>query len=1152
MTPADRRKTLSKRLLWALVTPMALLVVVGTVLALQVVRMANDARAVDHSDQVVAAANDALKNILDQETGLRGYLVTRDPVFLEPFEHARVSEALDSLADKVSDNPPQVRRVDEMRRRYLRWIASAEPAAHDLSKFEESRLLDSMFVRKKEMDAIRESLRAFIESEHVLRHERATASAKSYDSTRFSLFALVLLASAVLGVVSRRQLAAIAETYTVAMEKEFAAKRLMEDETWVRTGQALVATSFQGDRSVAELCERGLRALAEHVGAEVGAIFTSEAGRWTRCAAFGVDGAAESSFAKGEGLVGRAALQDEVLHVTDVPRGYFKIRSGTGETDAAEVVLAPAFTDGQGFAVVELGFLRKVDAKTLDLLDRVGDSVAVAVRSAEYKGRLRDLLEESQRQGEELQAQQEELQAQQEELRVANEELEEQSNALREANARSEERQEELVTVNSRLSEQQAALVAAQERVLVKAEEAERASRTKSEFLANMSHELRTPLNSSLILAKLLADNKSGNLTAEQVRFAETIYSAGNDLLTLINDILDLSKVEAGHLEVHPGEVSVERIVRTLERTFEPLAREKKLSFSVTRDASSPRVFQSDAQRIEQVLKNLVSNAVKFTDTGSVTVRVSGDEHSVRFSVRDTGIGIAPEQHELVFEAFRQADGTSARKHGGTGLGLSISRELSVLLGGSLELESSVGKGSTFTLSLPRVFPAEILPPSPRPPRSVAAVTGASSAVAGQSTTAPERTGTARAPIAAPAFEDDRAKWDPEKRTAVVVEDDVQFARILVEVAHERGFQCMVAHDADTGFALALEYRPAAVLLDIGLPDHSGLSVLDRLKRNPTTRHVPVHVISAVDRTHASLAMGAVGFAGKPVDRDALVEVFKKLEAHGQSRTRRLLIVEDDDVQRDSMKKLLAGPDVAIVAVSTVDSALAELGKTAFDCVVTDLTLPDGSGFDLLAQLAERDGEALPPIIVYTGRALGPEEERKLRRYSSSIIVKGARSPERLLDEVSLFLHQVESELPAERQRMLREARDREAIFEGRQILVVEDDVRNVFALTNVLESKGAKVVIARNGREALETLEKSPEVALVLMDIMMPEMDGLEATRAIRKNPAWAKLPILALTAKAMKDDQERCRQAGANDYITKPLDVEMLLSLLRVWLPK
>lgn len=1151
MSPVDRTPTLTRRLFWALVTPVALLVVVGSVLAAQLFRMASDSRAVDHTDLVVASANDALKNMLDQETGLRGYLVTRDPSFLEPFEHARVPQTLDALSALVSDNPTQLHRVEEMRQSYQRWIATAEPAAHEPSKFEEARLLGSMHGRKKEMDAIRESLRDFLETERELRHARAIASAASYDSARFSLVALVLLASAVLGVVSRRQLSAIAETYTVAMAKELAAKRVVEDETWVRTGEAVVATSFQGDRSLAELAERGLSMLAQHVGADVGAFFTAEAGGLTRCASFGLAEAGTTTFAKGEGLVGRAALRDEVLHVTDVPGGYFKLRSGTGETDAVELLLAPAFTDGMGFAVVELGFLRKVDARTIELLDRAGDAIAVAVRSAEYKARLRDLLEQSQRQAEELQAQQEELQAQQEELRVANEELEEQSHALREANARSEERQEELVTVNSRLSEQQVALIAAQKRVMEKAEEAEKASRTKSEFLANMSHELRTPLNSSLILSKLLADNESGNLNPEQVRFAETIYSAGNDLLTLINDILDLSKVEAGHLEVQPGEVSIERIVRTIERTFEPMAREKKLSLVVKRDASAPRVFESDAQRIEQIVKNLVSNAVKFTDSGSVSVRVSGDEQSVRFAVKDTGIGIAREQHEMVFEAFRQADGTSARKHGGTGLGLSISRELSVLLGGSIELESAVGKGSTFSLVLPRVFPADLLP-SPSRPRSVTDASETALPVTASSRARIEPTLDVRAPIPASAVLDDRATWDPEKRTAVVVEDDVQFARILVDVAHERGFQCVVGHDAETGFALALEYRPSAVLLDIGLPDHSGLSVLDRLKRNPATRHVPVHVISAADRTHASLAMGAVGFAGKPVDRDALVEVFKKLEEHGLSRTRHLLIVEDDDVQRDSMKKLLSGPDVAIVAVSTVDSALAELGKATFDCVVTDLTLPDGSGFDLLAQLAERQGEALPPIIVYTGRALGPEEERKLRRYSSSIIVKGARSPERLLDEVSLFLHRVVSELPAERQRMLREARDREAIFEGRQILVVEDDVRNVFALTNVLESKGAKVVIARNGREALEALETSPQVALVLMDIMMPEMDGLEATRAIRKNPAWAKLPIVALTAKAMKDDQERCRQAGANDYITKPLDVEMLLSLLRVWLPK
>jgi len=1137
----DASTPLGRQLLLALLTPLALLVVLGAVLGAQVVRMTNDAGWVDHSDRVLGAANEALRHAVDQEAGLRGFLVTRDKAFLEPYHRARVTELLGQLHDLSGDNPVQQRRADEIRSRYDRWLQKAQLVVIGETHFEEATTVSSMLDRKAEMDGVREAVARFVEAENDIRHTRAIASEESNRATRISLVALLLVSAAVLGIVSRQKLASIAATYSRAIEEEVAAKKAMGDEAWVREGQAIAAAGFQGDSSLTELGERGLRALAEHVGADVGALFTLEGGTWTRRAGFGLDATSPATFGRGEGLVGRAGAKDAVLHVTEVPEGYLSVRSGTGETTVRELVLAPAFADGGSFAVLELGFLRPVHPRTLDLLERVGDAIAIAVRSAEYKAQLRETLEESQRQAEELQAQQEELQAQQEELRVANEELEEQSNALREANARGEERQEELTTMNARLSEQQATLVAVQQRVLDKAEEAERASRIKSEFLANMSHELRTPLNSSLILAKLLADNKGGNLTAEQVRFAETIYGAGNDLLGLINDILDLSKVEAGKMEVRATEVSVERLARGLERMFEPVAREKGLAFVITIDPGTQKTLETDAQRAEQILKNLLSNAIKFTDRGKVSLSVSSEGDTFRFTVRDTGIGIAKDQMDLVFEAFRQADGTSARRHGGTGLGLSISRELAALLGGTIDLTSAVGKGTTFTLVLPRVFPRgastghadapsrapEPLAPTPRPPSD--------------------------RPVAGPAaFEDDRANLDAGRRTALVVEDDVHFARILMDVAHERGFQCVVAHDAGSALTLARKIVPAAVLLDINLPDHSGLSVLDRLKHTPATRHIPVHVISAEDHGKPSLAMGAAGFHPKPVDRQQLVALFAKLE-ESASQVRRLLIIEDDDVQRESMKKLLEATSVEIVTVSTVEAALSALAATPFDCVVTDLTLPDGSGFDLLAELAaRRGGEPLPPIIVYTGRALGPEEEQRLRRYSKSIIVKGARSPERLLDEVSLFLHQVEAELPADRQAMLREARDREAIFEGRQILVVEDDVRNVFALTHVLESKGAKVVIARNGREALEVLAKTPSVALVLMDIMMPEMDGLEATREIRKNPAWERLPILALTAKAMKDDQERCRQAGANDYIAKPLDVEMLLSLLRVWLPR
>ncbi len=719
---------------------------------------------------------------------------------------------------------------------------------------------------------------------------------------------------------------------------------------------------------------------------------------------------------------------------------------------------------------------------------------------------------------------------------------------MRAAQAETEARQRELEETNARLEEQTNALQRTQRDVSEKAAEVERASRYKSEFLANMSHELRTPLNSSLILAKLLSDNKEGNLTAEQVRFAQTISLAGNDLLVLINDILDLSKIEAGKIDLNLAETSVRRMADGLGRTFEPIARDKNIAFAVLVDDDVPAAIESDGQRVEQILKNLVSNALKFTEKGEVSLRISAAGARVRFSVRDTGIGIAQDQQALIFDAFRQADGASNRKYGGTGLGLSISRDLAKLLGGSIDVESDVGHGSVFTLTLPRVHtdqatggkPAHSAPVEPvRPPR------------ASRPPSAATLDGAPPAPRS-PAFEDDRAALDRNRRLVLVVEDDVMFAKILLDLAHELEFQCLVAHDAEGGLALAKKHVPSAIVLDVNLPDHSGLSVLDRLKHDAITRHVPVHVVSSGDYAKTVLAMGAVGYMLKPVKREMLIAAFQRIEERLSRRVRHLLIVEDDAVQRDSLTHLLEGPGIEVTAVGTVSDALAQLRARTIDCVVTDLTLPDTSGFELLDQMGADDSYSFPPVIVYTGRSLSASEEQRLRRYSSSIIVKGARSPERLLDEVTLFLHQVESELPPERQRMLRKARDREAVFDGRRILIVEDDVRNVFALSSVLEPKGMKVSIARNGREALAALESTPDIDLVLMDVMMPEMDGIEVMQRIRQRPEWAKLPVIALTAKAMKDDQERCLRAGANDYIPKPLDVDMLLSLLRVWMPK
>jgi CheY-like chemotaxis protein/signal transduction histidine kinase/CHASE3 domain sensor protein len=1136
------RADLTRRLGAAVAAPVVALTVLGILLGVQILDMSEDARWVDHTDEVLSTANETLKQIIDQETGARGFLVTGDRLFLEPFQRAHPAEGFARLRDLVADSPAQQARFEQARRRHELWLDWLTPflEAQDLDA---ARADETMRDGKMLMDGVRDAMRAATDVEEGLRRERVLASRTSTDRTKALFVALFGGSAVLLAFFSRRQMRAIGATFGAALDAETRARHEVEAEAWVRAGLARVVHGLQGDKTIAELGAESLATLAIATGADVGAFFTREGATWRRRAGYSLDArvAGAETFQDGEGLVGRAAHEAGVLRITDVPPDFLKVRGGTGEADPAEVILVPARSDGVAVAVLELGYLRRVEPRAFELLQRIGESVAVAVRSAENKRQLRELLEETQRQAEELQTQQEEL-------RVANEELETQATAQKATQRELEGQQAELQQTNRNLVEQSEELerqnrdlAEARADVAAKVREVERASQFKSEFLSNMSHELRTPLNSSLIMAKLLADNRTNNLTADQVKFAETIYSAGNDLLALINDILDLSKIEAGKLDVHPGPVGLERVRTNLLRTFEPVAEQKDLRFTVSLLPGAPASIETDAHRLEQVLKNLVSNALKFTEKGAVSIEIAARPAGVAFAVHDTGIGIPAEQQTIIFEAFRQADGTTNRKYGGTGLGLSISRELARLLGGEIAVASEVGRGSSFVLTLPAAFGgpvrggADVLEPSSPAPSGKAPASirvNRSNGVAHAST------------HAEPAIE-------PGERFVLIVEDDDGFSHALAAVAKDAGFKSLVANTGAEGLRLAKKLAPMGIVLDMKLPDHSGLSVLDRLKRDPMTRHVPVHVISATDFTEAALSMGAVAYLLKPVQRDQLVQALKTLEARSDHRVRRVLVVEDDTELRESVARLLERSDVEITTAANAEDALGFLRDRTFDCVVTDLGMPGASGYDLIETMATQERYSVPPVIVYTGRALSPDEEQRLRKHSKSIIVKGARSPERLLDEVTLFLHQVESELPPDQQRLLKEARHREAVFEGRTILVVEDDVRNVFAMTSVLEPKGARVAIARNGREALAALEKEP-ADLVLMDIMMPEMDGLEATREIRKKPAWRRIPIIALTAKAMRDDQEKCLAAGANDYLAKPLDIEMLLSLLRVWMPK
>jgi CheY-like chemotaxis protein/CHASE3 domain sensor protein len=1091
----------------------------------------NTARDLTQSIDVLRRLQALLSTLKDAETGQRGFLLTGEESYLTPY-----TDAKDALPDEIKamrallvNRPEQARRLDaleslaNLKMAELESTVAARRAGHtdaalatvrtDRGKIYMDRIRDVA----SDMEGVERQL---IEQHELESQHAATISlAVTWGGSGLLLF---LIAGA-----------------AVVASRDF---RVRQAQAWIRSGQMGLSEQMQGDQPLDKLGNNVLGFLAGFVEAQVGAIYMAEAGLYRRFAGYALPADGLQTVRPGDGLVGQAARDKRALRVRDVSAGYLPISSGIGMGTPNELVVVPASTDGVVHAVLELGFFGTTDADQRELLSRASDSIAVAVRAAKDRQRLEELLQETQQQAEELQAGQEEL-------RVSNEELEEQGRALRESQANLEAQQTELEQINSQLEEQtqllerqKDALAKAHEVLTTRSDELQRANEYKSEFLANMSHELRTPLNSTLILAKLLADNKDSNLTDTQVKYAQTITSAGNDLLRLINDVLDLSRIEAGKVELSPEPVSISGAVESLAKTFQPSADQKGVRVSWVIEPGVPEQVETDQQRLGQILKNLLSNAFKFTEKGEVALRVfSRDNGSVSFAVRDTGVGIAPHQQDVIFEAFRQADGSIHRKFGGTGLGLSISRDLAALLGGAIAVQSELGAGSVFTLTIPRSFSTDAsLTREPRAPPPVHSRSGSD----------PEK-------LPLPATADDRDAIAPGGRVILLVEDDAAFAMILRDLVREMGFQCVATASATDGLVAAARFLPSAIILDVNLPDHSGLGVLDQLKRDPRTRHIPVHIVSISDYKREALELGAIGYALKPAKREELVGALRRMEAKFSQSLRHVLVVEDDPRQRESIRHLLSNGDVQITAVASAGDALANLKTTTFDCMVVDFNLPDYSGYDLLEKMSQEEDVAFPPVIIYTGRALTREEEQRLRRYSRSIIIKDARSPERLLDEVTLFLYQVESKLPPEHQQMLKAARNRESILEGRRVLVVEDDVRNVFALSSVLEPKGMSVVIARNGREALDILthasrEPSKRIDLVLMDIMMPEMDGLTAMREIRKRSEWKALPIIALTAKATADDHEKSLAAGANDYIAKPLDVEKLLSLVRVWMPK
>jgi len=906
------------------------------------------------------------------------------------------------------------------------------------------------------------------------------------------------------------------------------------EQDWLKTNLARFTGMLQGQRDLATVGRLLLSELSPLINVQQGVIYQMESddsAELVLLSAFASDGAGGHlrRLQIGEGMVGQCAAEKHRMLITDLPPNTVSIRSGLIEAVPRNVIVLPVLFEDRVKAVIELASLTAFTASHLAFLEQLTASIGIVFNSIEATMQTEALLKQSQQLATELQMQQKELQQ-------TNEQLAQKAQQLAEQNVEVERKNQEIEQARRALEE--------------KAKELALTSKYKSEFLANMSHELRTPLNSILVLGQQLSDNPDGNLTPKQVEFARTIHGAGTDLLNLITDILDLSKIESGTVSVEADEVFFAGLVDTVERPFRHEAESRRLAFKVHTDPHLPRSLVTDSKRLHQVLKNLLSNAFKFTEQGTVSLSVSlatsgwSPDHPilgktapvVAFEVADTGVGIAADKQRIIFEAFQQADASTSRKYGGTGLGLAISRELASLLGGEIQLKSAPGQGSTFTLYLPQVY---------KGPSTVA--TGERKTAA---TSLPQPSVVSGAERTIERIPDDRDNLRPEDAVLLIVEDDPHYVRVLRDLSRDKGFKVLVATGGAEALALAKEFRPTAVSLDVFLPDMLGWTVLNHLKQDPATRHIPVQMLTLDEDRHHGLSRGAFAFVTKPTTPQGLDSALARIKEYASPRKKRLLIVEDNPAEQLSIRELLGYDDIDVLVAATGNEALEAVQRESFDCVVLDLRLPDMSGFDVLERFRDTPALCDLPIVVFTGKELSPDEDARLHMLARSVVLKGVESPERLLDETALFLHRVVDDLPAHKQKMIEQLHRSDEALAGKKVLVVDDDVRNIFALSSVLERRQMNVLTASTGREAISMLESTPDVSIVLMDVMMPEMDGYETMQAIRANPQFRRLPIIALTAKAMKGDREKCLEAGASEYLAKPVNTEQLLSALRMWL--
>lgn len=1107
-----------------------------------------------HTHQVLREFDGLMASYGEAEAAGRGYIITADPIFSQQYNEAKraLTEHVKTLHALTADNQAQQQNIADMDRQLSNSLQYFDnQVTLTTTNWEAARDMVVSGRGKKLGDDLRATIDHGKEIENELLDRRNAESEQ--DISRFNAVFATLLAIIISVLV------AVFVVINSNLRALKAAQQESNDKNWLLTGNFELNEKIRGEQTEAELAQAVISQLCTYLGMQIGAIYLLENGmlRLSGSYAYNFRKQNITVINPGEGLVGQAAIERKPIVFTEVPEDYVRITSGVGNIAPRNLMVLPMLYDNELKGVVEIGSAKDFTAIQIEFLQNIMESVAIVISAAQSRTRQKELLEETQRQAEELETQQEELKQSNEELQEKTELLERSEAALKTQQEELQQTNEELEEKANLLEEQKEKLENAKLEIEKKARELEITSKYKSEFLANMSHELRTPLNSVLILAQLLSENKNKTLNEKEVEFAKNIRNSGTDLLELINEILDLSKVESGKMELDIEQVSFSAIVDDMSAMFTEVAKNKAIDLSFKYDPGAPiKTIETDRQRIEQILKNLLSNAFKFTDKGGkITLEIAEANKQVTgfrnrklyaapkvisLSVTDTGIGIPEDKFAIIFEAFQQADGSTKRKYGGTGLGLSISRELANALGGEIHLRSKPGEGSVFTLYLPMKYDASLMQPAERKVY-VKEKEMEEELIA----TLPDL------PIAqgepAP---DDRNNIEEGDRVILIMEDDKEYANILLDFVRERNYKGIVAYEGNTGLSQARYYQPDAIILDMKLPAMDGADVLKQLKKTPTLRHIPVQIISAADRRKEGMGLGAFDYLQKPVMGNDLMNAFGRIEDFMNRKLKKLLVIEDDETQNNAIKELIGNGDVKSFSAYSGKQAYEMMSNESFDCVIVDLGLPDMTGYDLMQKIKDNPILRKTPIIVYTAKDLTREEHDRLNKLANTVVLKTVDSKERLLDETTLFLHRVEARLPKEKQNIIRKLHKTDEVLKGKTVLIVDDDMRNIYSITNVLEEEGMQCITASNGKLAIEELKNNQSIDIVLMDIMMPEMDGYDAVREIRKIHRLEKMPVIALTAKAMKGDREKCLEAGMSDYISKPVNIDQLLSLMRVWL--